>query len=435
MAPVRATPALAPIELPRTTYAADLPPFPAQPRLDSALHADVCILGAGMTGLSTAIELAEAGLSVVVLEAKRIGWGASGRSGGQAIFGFGCDQAKIAAMVGLEESRRLFEWSLEGLRIIQDRRADHGIDCDWRDGHAHVPIKPRQVDELQAWQRDLEENYGYRLQWWDRERLRAQLASERYLGALYDPHSGHLDPLKYTRGLARAALDLGVRIFEDSAVQRLQRGGRPVMHTAQGEVRCDFAVLAGNAYVHGIAPELDRRIMPVGTYIGATEPLGAERAQALIRNDMAVADVNWALDYFRLGRDHRLLFGGRASYSTLPPPNLAATLSRRMRRVFPQLADVAMQQVWGGYVDISMNRAPDWGRLGGNLYFAQGFSGHGVAATGLAGRIIAEAIRGQASRLDAFARIPHRPFPGGRVFRTPLLVAAMAWFKLRDALF
>jgi gamma-glutamylputrescine oxidase len=435
MAPVRATPAPAPLELPRTAYAAAAPPFPAQPRLESPLRADVCILGAGMTGLSAAIELAQAGLEVVVLEANRIGWGASGRSGGQAIFGFGCDQAKIAAMVGLEESRRLFEWSLEGLDIIRQRRSEHGIDCDWRDGHAHVPIKPRQVDELQAWQRDLEENYAYPLQWWDGDRLRAQLASERYLGALYDPRSGHLDPLKYTRGLARAALALGVRIFEASAVERLERGERPVMHTTLGQVRCDFAVLAGNAYVHGIAPELDRRIMPVGTYIGATEPLGAERAQALIGNDMAVADVNWALDYFRLSRDHRLLFGGRASYSTLPPPNLRATLARRMRRVFPQLADVGMDQVWGGYVDISMNRAPDWGRLGCNLYFAQGFSGHGVAATGLAGRIIAEAIRGQASRLDAFARIPHRPFPGGRIFRTPMLVAAMAWFKLRDALF
>lgn len=435
MAPTRATPAAPLPELPRTAYAAGAAPFPAQVRLESTLRADVCILGAGMTGLSTAIELAQAGLDVVVLEANRIGWGASGRSGGQAIFGFGCDQAKIAAMVGIEQSRRLFHWSLEGLRIIHERRANHGIDCDWRDGHAHVPIKQRQVDELRGWQRDLEENYDYRLQWWDADRLRAQLASERYLGALYDPRSGHLDPLKYTRGLARAALGLGVRIFEGSAVQKLERGATPVMHTAQGQVRCDFAVLAGNAYVHGLAPELDRRIMPVGTYIGATEPLGAERAQALIGNDMAVADVNWALDYFRLGSDHRLLFGGRASYSTLPPPNLRATLSRRMRRVFPQLADVAMERVWGGYVDISMNRAPDWGRLGGNLYFAQGFSGHGVAATGLAGRILAEAIRGQASRLDAFARIPHRPFPGGRMFRTPMLVAAMAWFKLRDALF
>lgn len=421
------------IELPRTVYggASD---FPAQPQLEGSQRADVCILGAGLTGLSTAIELAGAGLNVVILEGQRVGWGASGRNGGQAIFGFGCDQSKIAAEVGMEQSRRIFDWSLEGLRLIHERCQAHDIDCDWRPGHAHVPIKQRQVHELQAWRADLAENYGYALPWWQREELRAQLASDRYLGALFDPNSGHLDPLKYVRGLARAALSLGVRIFEASPVTHLERGDKPVLRTARGEVHCDFAVLAGNAYVHGIAPELDSRIMPVGTYIGATEPLGTERAGELIRNDMAVADVNWALDYFRLGRDQRLLFGGRASYSTLPPPNLRGTLQRRMARVFPQLADVRMETVWGGYVDISMNRGPHWGRLGANVYFAQGFSGHGVAATGLAGRVIAEAIRGQAERLDAFAQISHRPFPGGRVFRTPMLVAAMAWFKLRDAL-
>lgn len=418
-----------------TAYAATAPVFPAQPRLQGEAHADVCILGAGLTGLSAAIELAEAGFKVVVLEARQVAWGASGRSGGQAIFGFGCDQAKIAQLIGMEDSRRLFDWSLEGLRIIHERRARHGIECDWRPGHAHVPIKPRQMVELQAWQRDLAENYDYHPQWWDRDRLRAQLDSGRYLGALFDPDSGHLDPLKYTLGLGRAALALGVRIYEQSGVVKLLRGEKPVLRTAEGSVRCDFAVLAGNAYVRGIAPELDARIMPVGTYIGATEVLGADRARALIGNDMAVADINWALDYFRFSSDHRLLFGGRASYSTLPPPNLGATLVRRMTRVFPQLAGTKLEYAWGGFVDISRNRAPDWGRLGGNVYYAQGFSGHGIAATGLAGRVIAEAIRGQAQRLDVFSSIPHRTFPGGRTLRTPMLVAAMAWFKLRDAMF
>lgn len=419
----------------RSWYAASAPAFPRQPALAGTQRADVCILGAGITGLSTAIELARAGLSVIVLEAKRVAWGASGRSGGQAIFGFGCDQAKITQAVGLADSKRLFDWSLEGLDLIKTRCAEFGIDCDWRDGHAHVPIKPRHITELKAWQRDLAENFGYPLQWWEREQLQAVMPNERYLGALFDPRSGHLHPLKYTQGLAKAALALGVRIFEDSPVTALERGPMPRFKTAHGEVACDFAVLAGNAYVHGIAPELDAKIMPVGTYIGATAPLGEAVARDLIRNDMAVADVNWALDYFRLSADHRLLFGGRASYSTLPPPDLAGTLRRRMTRVFPRLAGIEMEYVWGGYVDISLSRAPHWGRLGHNIYYAQGFSGHGIAATGLAGRILAEAIRGQAGRLDAFARIPHRDFPGGRLLRTPLLVAAMAWFKLRDALF
>jgi gamma-glutamylputrescine oxidase len=419
---------------PQTWYATTAAATEERLSLQGQEHADVCVLGAGLTGLSAAIELAEAGYRVTVLESAHVGWGASGRSGGQAIFGFGCDQAKIAAMLGIEESRRLFDWSLEGLRLIHERCGKYGIDCDWRAGHAHVPIKPRQVDELKAWQQDLAENYGYELPWWNREELRAQLASDRYLGALFDPNSGHLHPLNYTLGLARAAESLGVRIYEHSKAVRLVRGEHPVLRTDHGEVQCDFAVLAGNAYVRGIAPELDSRIMPVGTYIGATEPLGEEKARALIRNGMAVADVNWALDYFRLSSDHRLLFGGRASYSTLPPPNLRGTLLRRMSRVFPQLADVKLDHVWGGYVDISLNRAPHWGRLGSNVYFAQGFSGHGIAATGLAGRVIAEAIHGQSARLDAFARIPHLPFPGGRMLRTPLLVAAMAWYKLRDAL-
>jgi gamma-glutamylputrescine oxidase len=415
-------------------YSRTAAPAPEHPRLRGRDTADVVVLGAGLTGLSAALELAQAGLKVIVLEARRVGWGASGRNGGQVIFGYGCDQSKIAALVGIEDSRRLFDWSLEGVRLVRERIAAHGIDAHWRDGHAHVAIKPRHIDELTAWQRDLAENYGYGVAWWDRDRLQAELPSPRYVGALYDPRSGHLHPLNYTLGLARAAVAAGVRIFENTEVTMLDRGVRPVLRSAQGEVQADFVVLAGNALVRGIAPELDRRIMPVGTYVGATEPLGEARAHDLIRNGMAVADINWALDYFRLSRDHRLLFGGRASYSTLPPPDLAGTMTRRMTRVFPQLKGVKFDDVWGGYVDISRNRAPHWGRLGDNVYFAQGFSGHGVATTGLAGRVIAEAIRGQAGRLDAYAKIPHRPFPGGRALRTPLLVAAMAWFKLRDAL-
>lgn len=371
----------------------------------------------------------------MVLEAQRIGWGASGRNGGQVIFGFGCGEAKLAALLGREDARRLFDWSVEGVQLIHERRGRYGIDCDWRDGHMHVAIKPRQVVELQAWQRELEQDYGYPLPWWDRERLRAQLDSPRYLGGLYDVRSGHLHPLKYALGLGRAARAAGVRIFEHSPVLDIAHGPRPQLRTAHGTVRGDFAILGGNALVKGVAPELDRKIMPVGTYIAATRPLGEARARALIRNDMAVADVNWALDYFRLSADHRLLFGGRASYSNFQPPNLAWVMAQRMRKVFPQLAGEPFEHVWGGTIDISFNRAPHWGRIGqGNVYFAQGFSGHGVAAAGLAGRVIAEAVRGQSERLDVFAKIPHLDFPGGRTFRTPMLVTAMAWYKLRDAL-
>ncbi|MEP6908731.1 MAG: FAD-binding oxidoreductase, partial [Pseudoxanthomonas sp.] len=373
---------------PPSWYAASAVPLPAQPTLQGRIDADVCILGAGYTGLSAALELVEAGYNVVVLEAERIGWGASGRNGGQAIAGFGCGEAKLEALVGFEDARKMFDLSREGLQWLRDRIRRHDIACDWRDGHATVPIKPRQQREVLEAVDDFRTRYDYPVEWWDRERLREELASDRYCGALYDPNSGHLHPLEYALGLARAAMAAGVRIFEHSRVTQIVRGNKPVFKTTQGEVHCDFAILAGNALVHGIAPELDAKIMPVGTYIGATVPLGEERATALIRNDMAVADTNWALDYFRRSRDHRLLFGGRASYSTLPPPNLRGTMTRRMRHVFPQLKDVEIDYVWGGYIDISLNRAPHFGRLTPNVYFAQGFSGHGVIATGLAGKLI-----------------------------------------------
>ncbi len=363
-----------------------------------------------------------------------MGWGASGRNGGQAIVGYGCEVDTLEHLVGAEDARALFEFSRDGMRLLRDRITRHQIDCDWRDGHASVPIKPRQERMLRAGLIDLAQRYDYPLEWWDRTQLRGQLDSPRYRGAMFDPHSGHLHPLAYTQGLARAAEAAGAVIHEQSPVLQLIRGARPQLRTAHGTVSADHVVIAGNAWLEGIAPELESRIMPVGTYIGASAVLGQARAQSLIRNDMAVADVSWALDYFRLSRDHRLLFGGQASYSALPPPGLRGVMTRRMRAVFPQLADVELEYVWGGYVDITRNRAPHWGRLTPNVYFAQGFSGHGVAAAGLAGQVLAEAIAGQAERLDVFERIPHRPFPGGRMLRTPLLVAAMSWYKLRDAL-
>lgn len=415
-------------------YAASVAQHPVSPPLRGDIDADVVVLGAGLTGLSAALELAEHGRRVVVLEARRVGWGASGRNGGQAIFGFGCEPHVLEAALGAEAARAMFDWSLEGLQSIHDRCARYAIDCDWQAGHAHVPIKPRQERALRADRDLLAQRYGYPLEWWTREQLGAQLDSDRYLGALFDARSGHLHPLKYVEGLARAARQLGVQIFEASPVTAIERGDPLRFRTAQGSVRAPFGVLGGNAYLGPLVPELHARVMPVGSYIAVTAPLGKARAEALIRNRMAVADVNWALDYFRLTADHRLLFGGRASYSTLPPPNLAGVMRRRIGRVFPRLGDVQLDYVWGGNIGITASRAPHWGRLGPNLYFAQGFSGHGLNTTQLAGRLIAEAIRGQSGRLDAFARLRHLPFPGGRWFRTPILVAAMGWYKLRDAL-
>lgn len=421
-------------ELPPSWYAASVPARTPLPPLLGHQQADVAILGAGYTGLSAALALAERGFKVVVLDARQVGWGASGRNGGQVLVGYGCEVDTLEAMVGAADARTLFDFSRQGVQQVRERIVRHGIDCHWVDGHASVPITPRQERSLRGHLDTLVQRYDYPMQWWDAGTLQAQLDSPRYRGAMFDPLSGHLHPLAFAQGLADAARAAGVVIHEDSPVLALQRGPRPQLRTATGTVSADHVVLAGNALLEGIAPELERRMMPVGTYVGATPVLGEARARALIRNAMAVADTGWVLDYFRLSHDHRLLFGGGASYSALPPPGLDQTLQRRMWKVFPQLHGIGFEYLWGGYVDITPSRAPHWGRLTPDIYFAQGFSGHGVAAAHLAGEVIAEAIAGQAQRLDVFERLRHRPFPGGRWLRTPLLVATMAMVKLRDAL-
>ncbi|QNR96296.1 FAD-binding oxidoreductase [Stenotrophomonas sp. 169] len=418
--------------LPPSWYAASVAPRTPLPALDGDTHADVAILGAGYTGLSAALELASRGLKVVVLESCRIGWGASGRNGGQVLSGYGCEVDVLESLVGPDDARTLFDHSRQGVQLVRDRIAHHGIDCHWVAGHANVPITARQARTLHHDMERLTGHYDYPMQWWDQATLREQLDSPRYRGAMFDPLSGHLHPLAFAHGLADAALAAGATVHEQTPVLELQRHPRPALRTATGTVHADHVLLAGNAWLEGIAPELERYIMPVGTYIGATPVLGAERARALIRNDMAVSDTGLVLDYFRLSHDHRVVFGGGASYSSRPPPGLAQVMQRRLWQVFPQLHGVPMEYLWGGYVDITTRRAPHWGRLTPDIYFAQGFSGHGVAAANLAGQVIAEAIAGQAGRLDVFERIPQRPFPGGRLLRTPLLVATMAFVKLRN---
>ncbi len=413
-------------------YAASVPARSARSPLDGDVRVDVAILGAGYTGLSAALELAGRGLDVVVLEAGQVGWGASGRNGGQALVGYGCEVDVLEAALGPADARTLFDFSRQGVQLMRDRIARHGIACHWVDGHASVPISERQERRLQAISNVLQQRYAYPMQWWDAPQLQTQLASARYRGAMFDPLSAHLHPLAYAHGLADAAIAAGARIHEHSPVLALQRIPGPALQTARGTVHASHVLLAGNAWLQGIAPELERCVMPVGTYVGATPVLGAQRAQALIANNMAVADTSWVLDYFRLSHDHRLLFGGGASYSARPPAGLRARMQRRMEHVFPQLQEVGLDYLWGGYVDITRNRAPHWGRLTPDIYFAQGFSGHGVAAANLAGQVIAEAIAGQAGRLAVFERLKHPPFPGGRHLRTPLLTAVMAMVKLRD---
>jgi gamma-glutamylputrescine oxidase len=299
----------------------------------------------------------------------------------------------------------------------------------------HVATKARHLRELSEWVEELHQEYGYEsARLLDRAELQNHVVSERYLGGIIDSRSGHLHPLKYTRGLARAAEAAGVRIFENTRALDYHDGNEVMVHAPRGTLRCAHLVLCGNAYLGAVAPVLARRILAVGTYIIATQSLGEERARALLPSNAAIADINWILDYFRRSADHRILFGGRVSYSALEPPHLAESMRRRMVRVFPQIADVPVAYTWGGYLDITMSRAPDFGRLAPNVYYLQGFSGHGMSLAGLAGKLAAEAIAGTVERFDVFARLPHRDFPGGPWLRRPSLVLAMLYYRLRDML-
>jgi gamma-glutamylputrescine oxidase len=418
-----------------TFYHASAPEPTAYVELAGSVTADVCVVGGGIAGCSTALHLAERGYRVVLLEGEQIAWGASGRSGGQVIPGFASEQSKLDQLVGREDARRMWEMSVEAITLLRERIASHSIPCDWQNGQLQVGIKPRHRDALLSWHEELGNRYRYRTaRMLDSNELHALVATRRYCVGLLDSNGGHLNPLKYTRGLAAAASTAGTRIFERSPAVQLTTGPTTTVRTPHGEVRAKHVVLCGNAYMGNLVPILRTRIMPIGTYIVATEPLGEARATALIRDNCSVTDTNFILDYFRRSADHRLLFGGRVSYSGHDAFNTAHATRHRMLQVFPQLDDVKIDYAWGGMLDITLNRAPDFGRIADNVYYLQGFSGHGIALTGMAGKLVAEAIAGQAERFDVFARIKHRSFPGGKVLRTPALVLAMLWYRLRDFL-
>lgn len=419
-------------------YEASAQATPARPELRGTVECDVCVVGAGIAGCSTALHLAERGYSVVVLEEHRVGWGASGRSGGQALPGVAADLAKLRRLIGPGATRMVWDVSVEGLRLMRDLIVRHHIDCDWVDGHMLTALKPRHERELLTEIEELRSEYAYdSVRYMPREEVRSLVESERYSAALYDSNAGHLHPLNYTLGLATAAERAGAKIFESTralALSSATQANRASVRTAAGLVRPRFTVLCGNAYLGATVPALQSKIMGVSTYIVATEPLAAERARQLIANNAAVSDMNWVLDYFRLSADRRLLFGGRVNYSDLASFDAPGATRKRMLRVFPQLADLQIQYSWGGYVDITVNRAPHFGRLAPDSYFLQGFSGQGLALASIAGKLVAEAVAGTAERFDVFAAIPHGSFPGGALLRRPALVLAMLYYRLKDLL-
>lgn len=402
--------------------------------LTTGITADICVIGGGFTGISAALELAKRGRQVVLLEANAVGWGASGRNGGQLLPDFPCsDLGKIADAAGLSE-KALFDLSLQAVQLAKDRIAEYQIDCDFSAGTADAAVKPLHLDEMKKWAETVATKYGHPPPTvLDAVGFREIVASRRYCGGSLDNTGGHLHPLKYTLGLAAAAAAAGVRLYEGSTVIGLSENKDWTIRTTTGTVRCQHVVYAGNAYGGRLLPKVGACVMPVGTYIGATKPLG-DAASRLIADNRCVCDSKFVLDYYRCSADKRLLFGGRASYSARRPANLEHSLHRRMVAVFPQLADAEFDYVWGGFVAITQSRFPHIGRVGRSLYFAHGFSGHGVAMSGFAGRIIADAVCAETEKFDIFSRVKHRPFPGGALFRTPLLVLGMLYYRLRDML-
>ncbi|QBF24288.1 FAD-binding oxidoreductase [Pseudomonas tructae] len=417
-------------------YAASSAPQVDHPSLQGELSCDVCVVGGGFSGLNTAIELAERGLNVVLLEAHKIGWGASGRNGGQLIRGVGHGLEQFTPILGSDGVRELKLMGLEAVDIVRERIERHAIDCDLTWGYCDLANKPR---DLQGFAEDAEElrSLGYRheLRLVQPEQMHSVVGSDRYVGGLIDMGSGHLHPLNLALGEALVASKLGVRLFEQSAVTRIDYGPQVRVQTAQGSVLASTLVLGCNAYLNDLNTELGGKVLPAGSYIIATEPLSEARASQLLPQNMAVCDQRVALDYYRLSADRRLLFGGACHYSGRDPQDIAAYMRPKMLKVFPQLADVRIDYQWGGMIGIGANRLPQIGRLPGqpNVYFAQAYSGHGLNATHLAGRLLGEAISGQHSgRFDLFAKVPHITFPGGQHLRSPLLALGMLWHRLKE---
>lgn len=417
-------------------YAASSLPQPDHPVLQGEWVADVCVVGGGFSGLNTALELAERGMSVILLEAHKIGWGASGRNGGQLIRGVGHGLEQFEGVIGKEGVRQMKLMGLEAVEIVRQRVERFNIACDLTWGYCDLANKPRDLEGF-AEEADELRSLGYRhsTRLLQASEMRSVVGSDRYVGGLIDMGSGHLHPLNLALGEAAAAQQLGVQLFENSAVTHIDYGPEVKVHTALGTVRAKSLVLGCNAYLKDLNPQLSGKVLPAGSYIIATEPLSEAQAHALLPQNMAVCDQRVALDYYRLSADRRLLFGGACHYSGRDPHDIGAYMRPKMLEVFPQLADVNIDYQWGGMIGIGANRLPQIGRLHDqpNVYYAQAYSGHGVNATHLAGKLLAEAISGQHSDgFDLFAKVPHITFPGGKYLRSPLLALGMLWHRLKE---
>lgn len=420
-------------EYPGSHYAATRAAFDRLPPLQGAETADVCIIGAGYTGLSAALHLAEKGLSVIVLEAHRVGFGASGRNGGQVGSGQRQEQPWIERSMGRETARRLWNLSEDAKALVRDLVIRHDMPVTYHPGIIQACRTQSEVRETHRLAEMLARDYAYpEIEPLDEGGIRRLVGSARYVGGSIDRGAGHLHPLNLAIGIAWAAIRAGARIFEGSEVTAITPGPRPLARTAAGEVRASHLVLAANGYLGRLSPRVAARVMPINNFMVATEPLG-ERAREVLAEPVAVADTDFMVNYWRLSEDGRLLFGGGESYG-YRFPDIIRTVRKPMLRIYPQLRDTRIDHAWGGTLAITVNRMPCFCRPAQNTLSASGYSGHGVALATLAGRLVAEAVAGDAAGFDLMAAIPSPRFPGGATLRWPLLVLAMTWFSMRDRL-
>ena len=404
--------------------------------LDGSRRADVCIIGGGYTGLSSALHLAERGYDVVLLEARKPGWGASGRNGGQLCSGQRKDQVELSKMVGADAARELWILAEAAKDLAKDLITRHQIDCDLKPGIAHADHKPGYAGESREYVDFLREQYDYQqIEYLERDAMAELVGSDTYHGGSLDMGAAHLHPLNYALGLADAALAAGARLYESTVVESYQEGNPNRIVTNRGIVEADSIVLACNGYLGKLEQRVSGKIMPINNFVIATEPLSDEQLNVICPRDVAIADSRFVVNYYRLSADKRMLFGGGENYRQNFPSDIASFVRKPMLQVYPQLADTRIDYAWGGTLAVTLNRMPHFGRLGRhNTYFAQGYSGQGVAMATLAGKMISDAIAGEAESFDLFGRIPTREFPGGDLLRWPGLVLGMSYYALRDRL-
>ena len=414
-------------------YAATLNDTTRYAALCGRRRADVCVIGAGFTGISTALTLAERGYNVCVVEANRVGWGASGRNGGQMIGGIAGETA-IASHHGTDVEALFGELRWLGHDIIRERVATYDIDCDLKSGYLDVAIKPRHLSDLEADLARLQTvDFGYEVRLLSRDETTEYLGTDAYIGALLNMRNGHLHPLNLCVGEARAAVARGATIYEETPVVDIEHGDVPVVVTAEGRIEADAVVVAGNAY-HDVDETLRGTMFPVNSFIVATEVLDDETVRKINPHDVAVCDPNFVLEYFRMSADQRLLFGGRFNYFGDDPDYIRRRHGKKLARIYPELANVKLDYAWGGTIGVPLNRVPQLGRLSANVFYAQGYSGHGVNVTHLVGQILADAVAGTLERFDLFADVPPIRVPGAHRFSKAMVTLGMLYYRIKDRL-